>query len=168
MRNSLGHELYLVDGYEPVTKTVYEYHGCKWHGCTCQPERTNMDRNRYAATKEKERVIRSLGYNLVTAWECEKPPKAKRYFRKEFRPYPHYVVFDFEALLEVMNQRQTKDLLYVSRHVPVSVAIHDSLSSSPTFIEHEDPCSLGRAVCGRVGTETGPRSERRRADAPKT
>ena len=29
--------------------------------------------------------------------------------------------------------------MYVSRHVPVSVAIHDSLSESPTFIEHEDP-----------------------------
>ena len=38
-----------------------------------------------------------------------------------------------------MNQQKTKDLLYVSRHVPVSVAIHDSLSESPTFIEHEDP-----------------------------
>ena len=34
MRNSLGHEFYLVDGYDPVTKTVYEYQGCRWHGCT--------------------------------------------------------------------------------------------------------------------------------------
>ena len=38
-----------------------------------------------------------------------------------------------------MNQKQTDDLVYVSRQVPVSVAIHDSLSESPTFIEHEDP-----------------------------
>ena len=139
MRNSLGHELYKVDGYEPITKTVYEFNGCKWHGCPCRPNRTNVDRNRYVATKDKEKVIRELGYNLVTAWECEKPPKAKHYFRKEFRAYPHYIVFDFEALLEGMNQQQTKDLLYVSKHVPVSVAIHDSLSGSPTFIEHEDP-----------------------------
>ena len=128
-----------VDGYEPISKTVYEYNGCKWHGCLCRPDRTNVDKNRYVATKDKEKVIKSLGYNLVTAWECEKPPKAKRYFRKKFRAYPHYIVFDFEALMEAMNQQQTKDLLYVSRHVPVSVAIHDSLSKSPTFIEHEDP-----------------------------
>ena len=67
------------------------------------------------------------------------PLKAKRYFQKEFRAYPHYIVFDFEALLQVMNQKQTDDLVYVSRQVPVSVAIHDSLSESPTFIEHEDP-----------------------------
>ena len=55
------------------------------------------------------------------------------------RPYPHYIVSDFEALLQALNQQPTKDLLYVSRHVPVSVAIHDSLSESPTFIEREDP-----------------------------
>ena len=139
MRNSLGHELYKVDGYEPITKTVYEYNGCRWHGCLCRPDRTNVDKNRYVATKDKEKVIKELGYDLVTAWECEKPPKAKRYFRKEFRAYPHYIVFDFEALLQALNQQQTKDLLYVSKHVPVSVAIHDSLSKSPTFIEHEDP-----------------------------
>ena len=139
MRNSLGHELYKVDGFEPISKTVYEYHGCKWHGCLCRSDRTNVDKNRYVATKDKEKVIKELDYNLVTAWECEKPPKAKCYFRKEFRPYPHYIVFDFEALLQALNQQQTKDLLYVSKHVPVSVAIHDSLSKSPTFIEHKDP-----------------------------
>ena len=83
-----------------------------------------------------------MGYSLVTAWECENPPKAKRYFQKEFRAYPHYIVFDFEALAEPMNQKQTDDLVYMSKHVPVSVAIHDSLSESPTFIEHEDPKML--------------------------
>ena len=87
-------------------------------------------------------MIRALGYSLVAAWECEKPPKKRCYLRKEFRMYPHYIVFDFEALLQVMNQLQTDNLAYVSRHVPVSVAIHDSLGGSTTFIEHEDPKML--------------------------
>ena len=101
-------ELYKVDGYEPITKTVYEYNGCKWHGCPCQPKRTIVDRNRYDATKEKENVIKSLGYNLVTAWECEKPPKAKPYFSKKFRPYPHYIVFDFEALVQALTSSRRR------------------------------------------------------------
>ncbi len=84
-------------------------------------------------------MIKGLGYNLVSAWECENPPKARRYFEKEFRPYPHYIVFDFEALLQQMNQQQTEDLLYVSRHVLVSVEIHDSLSKSPTFFGAQRP-----------------------------
>ena len=96
-------ELYKADGYEPVTKTYYEYNGCKWHGCLCQPNRTNVDEKRYVKTKEKERLIKGLGYNLVKAWECEKPPKAKHYFRKKFRPYSHYIVFDFEDLLKALN-----------------------------------------------------------------
>ena len=26
---------FLVDGYEPETNTVYQFHGCHWHGHTC-------------------------------------------------------------------------------------------------------------------------------------
>ena len=37
-----------------------------------------------------------------------------------------------------MNQKQTDELVHVSKHIPVSIAIHDSLSESPTFKEHED------------------------------
>ena len=50
---------YKVDGYEPITKTVYEFNGWKWHGCLCQPKRTNMDEERYAKTKKKEKKIKS-------------------------------------------------------------------------------------------------------------
>ena len=38
-----------VDRYEPTTKTVFEYNGCKWHGCPCQPDITNNDKNRFIA-----------------------------------------------------------------------------------------------------------------------
>ena len=44
--------------------------------------------------------------------------------------------------MQVINQKQTDYLVYVSKHIPVSVAIHDSLSESPTYIEHEDPKML--------------------------
>ena len=27
--------LFLFDGYEPVTNTVYQFHGFHWHGHTC-------------------------------------------------------------------------------------------------------------------------------------
>ena len=44
--------------------------------------------------------------------------------------------------MQVLNQKQINGLLYVSKHIPVSVAIHDSLSESPTFIEDENPKML--------------------------
>lgn len=38
-----------------------------------------------------------------------------------------------------LNQKQKVDLTHILEYVPVSVAIHDSLNSESTFIEHEDP-----------------------------
>ena len=32
--DSKGRKVCHVDGYEPTTKTIYQYHDCKWDGCT--------------------------------------------------------------------------------------------------------------------------------------
>ena len=109
IRDSEGNEISKVDGYEPTTKTIYQYHGCKWHGCTCLENRTNVDKNRYLSLQPKwKSFFKKRGYNVVSVWECEKPPKKKQFFNVEFTPYPHYIVFDFEALLEVLNQCPNK------------------------------------------------------------
>ena len=31
---------FLVDEYEPEINTVYQFHGCHWHGHTCLKNRT--------------------------------------------------------------------------------------------------------------------------------
>ena len=77
---------------------------------------------------------------MVPIWECEKPSKKKQYFKVQFRPYsPHYIVFDFEALLEALNECRISDLTYKSSQKPISVAIEDSLTDEPSFIVHENP-----------------------------
>ena len=91
-----------------------------------------------------EEWIKKRGYNVVSVWECEKPSKKKQYFRVEFRPYPHYIVFDFEALLESLNEHRTSHLTYTSSQKPISVAIQDSLTDEPSFIIHENPKKLIR------------------------
>ena len=144
IRHSQGHEICKVDGYEPSIKTIYQYHGCKWHGCTCLKSRTNTDEDRYVETKGTEEWIKKRGYNEVSVWECEKPSKKKQYFKVQFSPYPHYIVFDFEALLEALNECQTSDLTYTSSQKPISVALHDSLADESSFIVHENPKLLIR------------------------
>ena len=37
---------FLVDGYEPETNTVYQFHGCHWHGHTCLKNRTKRQQKR--------------------------------------------------------------------------------------------------------------------------
>ena len=58
----------FVDGYDASTRTVYEYHGCFWHGHFCN---TSYDAEKWKRTLDREKRIRDLGYNLVSITSCE-------------------------------------------------------------------------------------------------
>ena len=71
---------YFVDGYDPLTRTVYEFHGCLYHGCPrCYPNRqakhyATPDRTiqeLYEATINKRTALLRAGYRVVEMWECE-------------------------------------------------------------------------------------------------
>ena len=65
-----------VDGYDPKTNTVYEFHGDFWHGnpVVYNPSDINNKNKKtfgqlYQETIDKENRIRQNGYNLVVIWE---------------------------------------------------------------------------------------------------
>jgi hypothetical protein len=67
-----------VDGYDPTTNTVYEFHGDFWHGNpdVFDSEDTNPVTNTnfgelHQRTVSRDQSIRDEGYNLVTIWESE-------------------------------------------------------------------------------------------------
>ena len=60
--------------------------------------------------------------------------KKKIWFEKGFTPYPHFVVYDFEAILAPLNEHPTDVMTYLSRHIPVRVAIHDTLRKEPIYL----------------------------------
>jgi len=71
---------FFVDGYCQDTNTVYEFHGCLWHGCPqSYPVRDEKhlrlcDRTMhdvYEKTQQKMRQLHILGYNVIEMWECE-------------------------------------------------------------------------------------------------
>ena len=134
----------FVDGYEPKTRTIFQYHGCKWHGCPCQKERNSLDEKRYSKTIDLEEKMKEQGFKLISVWECERP-ELKKILEKEFRPYPYFIVYDFEALHKKMDEYQTEELTITSRHVPVSVAINDNLTNEPVFIVDQDPGNLNNS-----------------------
>ena len=86
--------------------------------------------------------MKEQGFKLFSVWECEKPELKKMELEKEFRPYPYFIVCDFEALHKKMDESQTEELVITSRHVPVSVAINDNLTNEPVFIVDQDPGNL--------------------------
>ena len=130
-----------VDGYEPESKTIFQYYGCKWHGCPCQKERNSLEEERYTKTIDLEKKMKEKHLKIVSVWECEKPELKKMRFKKEFRPYPYFIVYDFEALCKKIHEPQTEELTITAKHIPVSVAVNDNFTKKP-FIVDEDPKNL--------------------------
>ena len=73
-------DAYFVDGYDPLIRTVYEFHGCLYHGCPrCYPNRrakhyATPDRTveeLYQATLSKRMALLRAGYTVIEMWECE-------------------------------------------------------------------------------------------------
>jgi len=90
-----GTDPVFVDGYNPRTNTVYEFHGCLWHGCEeCYKKNrdvkhvVNADRTLEElrrATRVKTNTLRNAGYTVVEMWECD--------WDKQVRGNPHVKAF---------------------------------------------------------------------------
>jgi len=69
---------YHCDGYDPSTNTIYEFHGCYFHGCPkCfTPETFNVViqstmKSIYARHCNRIKYLKSCCNHLVEIWECE-------------------------------------------------------------------------------------------------
>ena len=75
-----GRAFYTVDGYSPKDKICYEFYGCHFHAHHCivkgkqrtQPYLHHQSAEEvYQATLKREQHLRSLGYRVVSIFECE-------------------------------------------------------------------------------------------------
>ena len=158
-----GGERYIfnvpVDGYHLETNTVFQYHGCLWHGCKqCYPtpaerkEVIRLDRGKgitrkvaYGLTLQRVQHLRDAGYTVVEKWEHEVPTPwaATRCPEKQTETYPHAIVYDFESYQDKTKAAcPTRDLSFESEHVPISVSIADTLNPEPEYIDSKDPNEL--------------------------
>ena len=58
-------------------------------------------------------------------------------FEKKFMPFPHFIAYDSKAILAPLNEHPTDDLTYSSSHIPISVAIHNTLSKESLHLVDE-------------------------------
>ena len=49
-------------------------------------------------------------------------------------PYPHFMLSEFLAILAPLNEHLADDLTYLSRHILISVAVHDTLGKEPAYL----------------------------------
>ena len=71
---------------------------------------------------------------MVLVWECSHPELLTKELGREFIPYPHYIIYDFEAVLAKKDLSVTLDLTINSSHIPISVMINDSLTQELIFL----------------------------------
>src|SRR6266576_1777905 len=67
-----------VDSFDENTNTVYQYHGCFWHGCPKCYDEDNINTvsklsfsDLYQRTVDRSNKIKNSGYNLIEMWECQ-------------------------------------------------------------------------------------------------
>ena len=125
-----------VDGYEPISGTVYQYHGCYWHGCPCV---RGGDQVILVKTLEVDAEIVEK-HPMVVVWEHEVPNPPKVQFPTLFHPYPGFIVYDFEARMrKKVGEQKTQFYEVSSEHIPISFAISDSVANKPVYLVDEDP-----------------------------
>ena len=111
---------YLVDGYDPCDPgtqrpTVYEFHGCLWHGCPhCFPRNRNQfpichtDRTLqevYEATLLKQEALRQRGCVVKIMWECD--------WDQEVKTNPD--LQQFLDTLEIVDPLEPRDAFFGGR-----------------------------------------------------
>jgi hypothetical protein len=62
---------YLVDGYDPDTKEIYEFLGDWYHSCPCLGGRDEKQIANYNKTIARLDYIRCHNYKINVIWECE-------------------------------------------------------------------------------------------------
>lgn len=84
----IGDCIIKVDGYDPITNTVYEFYGDYWHG---NPNIYNRDDINNSCHKsfgqlydeliEKENMLVNAGFNIVSIWESDWRIKNNQYIK---------------------------------------------------------------------------------------
>ncbi|CAC5376461.1 vsr [Mytilus coruscus] len=83
---------YPIDGYDDNTNTVYQLHGCYWHGHDCWMTKNVKDEKwretrqaKYDKTVKTTTLIKVQGFDIVETWEC--------HFRNDIRRNGHLKSF---------------------------------------------------------------------------
>lgn len=106
--------LYFVDGYDTEIRTIYEFHGCLYHGCpTCYPLRDVRNyatpdltvQELYQATLNKRMALLRAGYTVIEIWECQWDRQVKT----------NAVVQRFLASFDLIAPLEPKDAFYGGR-----------------------------------------------------
>ena len=125
-----------VDGFHAQTQTVYQFHGCYWHGHDCSLNRGkefNDKRKKSMAelleeTRANTEYINSKGCRVVEMWECK-----WRDMKKTNRELQRFIATEVRRLLDQVKVMSPERILSEVRNerlfgcVEVDIRVPDHL-----------------------------------------
>ena len=127
----IGQRRLPVDGWCAQTNTVYQFHGCYWHGHECMKEKgvTKNEKNGKkmeqlrAETQKNSAYIRQCGYNLVELWECDwqqkkQQPGVRQFVRKFRRPLDYKRTMTEEQVIAAVREGSLFGMMECDIEVP--------------------------------------------------
>ena len=115
----IGDRKLPVDGFNAQTQTVYQFHGCFWHGHDCSLNRgkeMNDKRKKpmvelLEETRAHTEYIRSKGYTVVEMWECE-----WRQLKRTNRELQRFIAAEVRRTLDKVKIMSAERILSEVRH----------------------------------------------------
>lgn len=105
-----------VDGFDEEHNTIYQMHGCYWHGHNCWMTKSVKDakwqkdrQKKYNKTIETTQYLLSHGFTVVEMWECEfrkqihSDTMLKAFINSRLPNTPQRAINEFEILAGVQS-----------------------------------------------------------------
>ena len=150
----IGERRLPVDGFHGPSQTVFQFHGCYWHGHQCylnEGREMNETRKKPMVELRKETennsvYIKDQGYNLVEIYECQWLELTRtsleviHFLQSKFRrPLGNYVTLDEKTILSAIR----KGLLFgvVECDICVPETLKQKFSEMPPIFKNTEICS---------------------------
>jgi hypothetical protein len=79
-----------VDGFDPITNTIYEFDGDYWHGNPNKYDPNDINKNNkktygelYQQTMDRRKLLLSVGYKIISIWESDWRKQCKQLVSQE-------------------------------------------------------------------------------------
>ena len=129
----IGERKIPVDGFHGPSQTVFQFHGCWWHGHIChltKGKEMNEKRKRPMAelreeTKETSTYIKDQGYHLVEIYECQwrrikkTNSQVQQFLNSKFnRPLDHHKTLTQDQILSAIRNESLFGVVECDVRVP--------------------------------------------------
>ncbi|KAK3705281.1 hypothetical protein QZH41_008170 [Actinostola sp. cb2023] len=129
----IGERRLPVDGFHGPSQTVFQFHGCYWHGHDCtlnQGKEMNETRKKPLSelrteTEANTEYIQDHGYEVVEVWECEwrrikkTNPSVKQFLNSKFqRPLDTKWTMTEQEILQAIRDQQLFGVVECDIRVP--------------------------------------------------